>query len=354
MTDTESDRCGYRLEIDQTDSRLATEPCPRPVWETEDEAYDRCVWHATVDGKTQTQLESAGPASEGSIDGAYLREASLTNVDWFAGTSMIGVDLTGADLKGSDFRGTDFTLSRLTDVSAIATDFSDANLEGVILTNADLRQASLEGARLHDTVLTDLHVGSGTTIGDVAIYDRDDAPPDLTDEQPLEAAAWVYRQLQRVYQDNSLPELARRSYYMERNARRRLAWGQSELVKAFKWEASRWIMRYGSSPYRVLLTSMVVIVAAAILYPLTGGIQEIEADRAITYSIEDPERASRWWIGQVFFKSLYFSVVTFATLGYGDIQPVGTVARFLAGVESILGALLAALLVFVLARNVTW
>lgn len=54
------------------------------------------------------------------------------------------------------------------------------------------------------------------------------------------------------------------------------------------------------------------------------------------------------------FKSLYFSVVTFATLGYGDIQPIGTVARFLAGIEALLGALLAALLVFVLTRIVTW
>lgn len=85
-----------------------------------------------------------------------------------------------------------------------------------------------------------------------------------------------------------------------------------------------------------------------------GGIQETQEARAITYSVEDPEDAPWWWIARVMFKSLYFSVVTFATLGYGDIQPIGTVARFLAGIEALLGALLAALLVFVLTRIVTW
>lgn len=54
------------------------------------------------------------------------------------------------------------------------------------------------------------------------------------------------------------------------------------------------------------------------------------------------------------FESRYFSVVTFATLGYGDIQPIGTSARVVAGVETILGSLSTALLVFVLARLVTW
>jgi hypothetical protein len=246
------------------------------------------------------------------------------------------------------------TLATLTDVNAIGTDFSGANLEGTIFTVADLRGTSLEHARLHDTILTDVHIGGRTTMGDISIYDRKNAPPDLADDRPLETAAWVYRQLQALYRDNALPELARRSYHLERDARRRLAWQTSEYLKAIEWELSRWVMRYGSSPYRVLLTSFLVIVVVAVLFPLTGGIREIQGDRAITYTIENPEDAPRWWIDRFLFKSLYFSIVTFATLGYGDIQPIGAFARILAGVEAILGALLAALLVFVRTRLVTW
>jgi hypothetical protein len=108
----------------------------------------------------------------------------------------------------------------------------------------------------------------------------------------------------------------------------------------------------------VLLTSVVVIVAAAVLYPLASGIREVQADRTITSAIENPRGAPEWWLGRVPFESLYFSVVTFTTLGDGDVRPLGAWARFLAGVEALLRALLAALLgaqlVFVLARIVTW
>ncbi len=40
-----------------------------------------------------------------------------------------------------------------------------------------------------------------------------------------------------------------------------------------------------------------------------------------------------------FFDCLYFSFVSYTTLGYGDIYPSGPI-RFLAGVESLLGLLL--------------
>lgn len=345
-----AERCDYEMEIGLTGRRIDSEPCDRPVWED----HDRCIWHAQVDGKTSEQLESVDPAGEEAIDGAYLGGASLGDVDWFADTSMVGANLAGADVRGVDFSGADLTMATLTDAAAIDADFSDANLEGAIFTNADLRRATLTGARLHETILTDVHIGGGTNMGEVAVYDRDMAPPDLTDEQPLEAAAWVYRQLRELYQNNALPELARRSYYREKHARRRLAWQQSDYLRALKWELSRWVMRYGDSPYRVLATSLIAILVFATLFPLTGGIQETQGQTTITYSLENPETAPSWWIARIMFKSLYFSVVTFATLGYGDIQPIGTLARLLAGLEAIMGALLSALLVFVLARLVTW
>mgnify|MGYP000327284123 CR=1 FL=1 len=186
------------------------------------------------------------------------------------------------------------------------------------------------------------------------MYERADVEPTLSDDHRLEAAAWAYRQLRRVYQDNGLPRLAQRSYTLEKDARRRLAWDERDYAEGLKLEVSRWVVKYGNSPYRVLLVSLTVIVVSALLYPLTGGIQEIQNGEAITYSLENPDAAPTWWITHVMFKSFYFSVVTFSTLGYGDIQPIGAWARVIASVETILGTLLAALLVFVLARIVTW
>lgn len=111
-------------------------------------------------------------------------------------------------------------------------------------------------------------------------------------------------------------------------------------------------MRYGTSPWRVVATSLLLIVVCAGLFPLTGGIREIGTDTAITYEINDPTDTPGPVLVRTFLKSLYFSVITFATLGYGDIQPVGGWARAVASIETLLGSLLMALLVFVLTRSV--
>jgi Ion channel. len=48
----------------------------------------------------------------------------------------------------------------------------------------------------------------------------------------------------------------------------------------------------------------------------------------------------------------YFSIITFSTIGYGDLSPHGPVSRVLVAVESLAGAVLVALLIFVLGRRV--
>lgn len=344
------ERCGYQLDVGLPQEELSTEPCGRPVWGD----HDRCVWHAKVEGKTIELLEDAQPEPGEDLNGAFLKEAELSGIDWFSERSLVGVNLTGARLNGADLSEANLMLATLTDVSAINADFRGANLEGAMFTNADLRRANLEYALLHEAVFTNVHIGGETRLGASSVYERDRVEPELGDDHPLEAASWAYRQLQQIYRNNGLPQQARQSYTQEKDARRKLAWVERDYRGVIRGELARWIALYGSSPYRILLTSLVVILVAAVIYPLTGGVQEVFADRTITYSIEDPESAPQWWIGRVLFKSLYFSVVTFTTLGFGDIQPVGQIARLVAGIEALLGSLLAALLVYVLARSVTW
>jgi hypothetical protein len=51
-------------------------------------------------------------------------------------------------------------------------------------------------------------------------------------------------------------------------------------------------------------------------------------------------------------RHVYFSLITFTTVGYGDVNPLGPTARTLAATEAALGVLLASLVVFVLGRRV--
>ena len=52
-----------------------------------------------------------------------------------------------------------------------------------------------------------------------------------------------------------------------------------------------------------------------------------------------------------FLNCLYFSVVTFTTLGYGDFQPVVGLSRFFVSIEAIIGAFTMALFAYTLGRK---
>ncbi|PHQ46122.1 potassium transporter Kef, partial [Halorubrum sp. C3] len=110
---------------------------------------------------------------------------------------------------------------------------------------------------------------------------------------------------------------------------------------------------YGERLWRVVYVSAVTVFIWGVLYTTTT--QGTTGSSGLTTqgigglsNLFSPEGAV------VLGKNMYFSMVTFTTLGYGDIQPVGSTARALAGLEAFLGALLVALVVFVLGRRVAW
>lgn len=53
-----------------------------------------------------------------------------------------------------------------------------------------------------------------------------------------------------------------------------------------------------------------------------------------------------------FLNSLYFSVVTFTTLGYGDILPIG-ISKLFAAIEALLGGFILALFVVTFVKKMT-
>ena len=102
------------------------------------------------------------------------------------------------------------------------------------------------------------------------------------------------------------------------------------------------IAGYGERPQRTAFLALAVILGCAAAFPATQGL--VAGDEVVTYS-------SHGLVAIV--DSLYFSIVTFATLGLGDVHPVGTLGRFIAASEGLVGAFLTAVFVFSLGRRVT-
>lgn len=110
-------------------------------------------------------------------------------------------------------------------------------------------------------------------------------------------------------------------------------WGRGSQMRAWgSYIFGRGVYGYGEKPQRVLVAGATVIALWAWLYWLFDAATD---------------GASSIWT------YLYFSVVTFTTLGYGDLHPREGFCRFLAGSEALLGAALMALFVVALTRKYT-
>ena len=117
---------------------------------------------------------------------------------------------------------------------------------------------------------------------------------------------------------------------------------------------SNFIYQYGENFWRVVRFALIVIFLFAGLLDNSGmiksnndllvlqNIQKMQEDGLLVYS------------GPIvgnFLNCLYFSVVTFTTLGYGDFQPLEGWSRFWVSSEALIGAFTMALFVYTFARR---
>jgi len=112
------------------------------------------------------------------------------------------------------------------------------------------------------------------------------------------------------------------------------------VIVGFFWKILLWIglsfshvlWGHGERPLRAFFTAILVIIMASLFYTL-GFLREGEI-------ILRPD----------FFQSIYFSVVTFTTVGYGDLSPVGF-NKIIAIIESLAGLFIIPLFIIGLSRK---
>lgn len=168
---------------------------------------------------------------------------------------------------------------------------------------------------------------------------------------PPENGETAYRAAKHTAQDVGDYRRAGNYHYAEQcaiNSRdRKKAWKrpcQNAKDLASSWLEfifGRVVFGYGERPRNPLLIGLVVILLWTVIFRV-GGVVDPAANAGSSEIIHG-------W-GQ----SLYFSIVTFTTLGYGDLRPPEHLQlRLLAATESLFGAALMALFIVSLARKFT-
>jgi Ion channel/Pentapeptide repeats (8 copies) len=276
------------------------------------------------------------------ISGADLRGRDLTGVNLSGAnrsspnptlSNLKGTNLTSAKLAGADFTLADLNQANLTDANLsdarlIFTNLTDAYLMGTNLTKAlviksNLTEANLTGADLTSANLYDSNIAGATFL-----------LANLTDVQVTDVK-WNPRKMRRRWKSvrgldscwgNALFKRAAADQdfidTLEQHWR-----GTWAIVLFWLWGLST---DYGRSLQRVASMGFVI----AMLYGLTY----TWWPEMLSY-----QRPPTW------FTPFYFSIVTFTTLGFGDVVPASAIGEIVVSTEVALGYVTLGLLLAVLA-----
>lgn len=298
-----------------------------------------CFWHDPTQLKesqeTSAELEAMARSGQ-SLEGFALKGANLCGVNLVNRGKREGFDLRNTDLYHANLQDAHLFMANLQGASLMKADLSRANLHYTNLTDANLLGCKLHGAKIENAIW-------GKSILQERLADRA-----LSEKNPklaldyYEQAEEIYRHLRIVASKQGLTLTAGNFFYKEMIMRRK------QLPRAsVKRALSKFVdmtCGYGEKPGNVIVFSVSMILVCCFGY-FGFGVQE--HGQMIGWRFETSQ-------GQLsdFLSCLYYSVVTFTTLGYGDVVPIGP-SRALAAFEAFTGSFTLALFVVVFVKKMT-
>ncbi|WP_419905603.1 ion channel [Kiloniella sp.] len=306
----------------------------------EAEDSGKCFWHdPSIDKRDHSlskELEQLA-RSGASLHGLLLKEADLKEVNLVKRGSDTGYDLSYSDLYHAHLNGAHLFNLKLQNGSLMKANLAEANLHLCSFENTNLLgvkwgKARIDGMRVGQQISQERKAEQA--------YQKGDLPKAIDN---FEQSEEIYRDLRKLAETQGLfeeaghflcKELTMRRFQFPLYSRRRI---QSKLIDLF--------CGYGERPLNVIVFSLLLIFTSAICYFFLGVSANNEV---IGFNSELSVETNM----KYFFNSIYYSVVTFTTLGYGDITPVGA-SRFVAALEAFIGSFTLALFVVVFVKKMT-
>ena len=191
----------------------------------------------------------------------------------------------------------------------------------------------MEGIELYDAGI------DSSTRFDGVVWTADYIVPNELNGQ-FDRAEGTYRTLKQHRQERGDYHTAGEFYFREMECiRKRKPWFQRLLWTVFYKSTCG----YGERPTWTFFWALAVIIFwGSIVYPIIG---IHNPDGSVT-------RFSSPATFGVFIDGLSLSLITFATLGYGNRYPIGQTGELLAGCEALLGMLLSSIFIVTFAKRV--
>ena len=300
--------------------------------------------------------DAMGPEEFWVLNNDDLRGARFVNADFsdtrslekkalsyarFSNCKLPRVDLYQTDfsyarLKQCDFSGAHFVRSGGYGTHVLACDLRGAEMYEVGWIETDFDDSDLRGVYFNEVRLERLRVNHRTRV------DTTLASSSGSRSLPPEQIPDVLRSFRRAFADAEIWDEADRFLRAERLAlRQNVTWPRVQMSNprsVAPWLGdvlADWITGYGTQLGRVVLAGGVAALFFTAVYLLAGVPKETESI-----------------LGNA-LEAIYFSITTFATLGFGDVAYAETrpVLRIVSSIEALAGAVSVALVVTVLARK---
>lgn len=271
----------------------------------------------------------------GLTNGLQLKRCNLTGLNLVNHGSKQGFDLSESDLYRACLKDAHLFNLKLQNGSLMKADLRNASLHC-----ADLRGTNLLGARLSEATLENLQIGEHI-LQEHQARECAKCSDKMGEMDNLEQAEEIYRNFRKHADTQGLYNLAGVCSYKELLMRRKRMpkWSSRWIFSHF----IDWLCGYGEKPENTVMFAITLIFISAIGYAFFGINYDgqtlmLSADLGVYANLS------------TFFLSLYYSLVTFTTLGYGDVTPIGF-SRALAAIEAFLGTFSIALFVVVFVRK---
>lgn len=250
--------------------------------------------------------------SEAALYKSNLRDAVLQEAD------LSGADLSSSDCTGADFRGADLRGANLSGAILVGANFSGAKLNNAILADADLTLTNFTSANIEQANVSRVHYGGFKSMRGKyygirgvdncfgnAVFVRDAKDQDYIDTLHETVLA--------------MPDGFRKS---------------ADLILLKAWG----LIDHGRSLLKVGIYAMIISAIYGLIYT---------CDIAFGWGMMDYSNSAGTW-----FTPFYYSLVTYTTLGFGDVTADSLIGEMLVISEVVVGYFTLGLLLSILANTV--
>lgn len=296
------------------------------------------------DNKNIANLQKSN-FTRANLQNIKLASANLEKA-YFGGANLKNAILRESILKEAYLRG-----AILEDATLHKSCLQNADMVGANLQNAKLWSSNLQGAKLQRANLKNAGFNEKTILQDVNWYQCqiDNSTLRFADNQLDEKviqeknndyskAKEVYRNLKNYFRQEGMYNISGEYYYREKLMETKCSWKDKKLINWISNIILYLLAGYGERPGRVIIWWAGIIFSFAYIYHHCNGIYN-----GMVYNITS--------YNPKFLETLYFSIVTFTTLGFGDLAPKPGFFQLFASLEALLGAIFMAMFIFVFARK---